>query len=136
MTTIAAAEQFLCALERRRQAWKKVSTLLGLTISPTIAQSDDAERWICDWQTNEGLIRLAYEKCVQSAGKFNSSYISKILEHWREDGVDSVEKAMAEKDTKHKGKGKSKSKKETSFDLNEYENMVSNFTPVYTSHTK
>ena len=125
---MAAAEQHLCALERRRQAWNTVSALLGLTQSPTIAQSDAAERWVCDWQVNEGLLRLAYERCREATGKFNSSYMDKILEHWRMDGVDTVEKALAEKSEKRKSK---KAAKETSFDLDEYESMVSEFTPVY-----
>lgn len=128
ITTMAAAEQHLCALERRRQAWNTVSALLGLTQSPTIAQSDAAERWVCDWQVNEGLLRLAYERCREATGKFNSSYMDKILEHWRMDGVDTVEKALAEKPGKRKSK---KAAKETSFDLDEYESMVSEFTPVY-----
>ena len=128
ITTIAAAEEYLCALERRRQAWDKVSRLLGLTQSPTVAQSDAAERWVCDWQVGEDLLRLAYEKCREATGRFNSGYIDRILERWRLDGVDTVEKALAEKPAK---KGKKSAGKETSFDLDAYESMVSEFTPVY-----
>lgn len=129
--TIAQAEQYLCSLERRRQSWEKVSGVLGLTQSPTVSQSDAAERWIADWQTDDGLLRLAYEKCARATGKFNSGYITKILEQWRMDGIDTVDKALAESE-KAKGKGKAtKSAKPTSFDLDEYESMVSNFTPVY-----
>ena len=99
ITTISAAEQYLCALERRKQAWNTVSALL----------------------------RLAYEKCREATGRFNSSYMDKILERWRLDGVDSVEKALEEKP----GRRKKKPAKETSFDLEEYESMVTDFTPVY-----
>lgn len=127
ITTIAAAEQYLCALERRKQAWNTVSALLGVEQSPTVAQSDAAVRWVYDWQVNEGLLRLAYEKCREATGRFNSSYMDKILERWRQDGVDSVEKALEEKP----GRRKKKPAKETSFDLEEYESMVTDFTPVY-----
>lgn len=127
ITTISAAEQYLCALERRKQAWNTVSALLGVEQSPTVAQSDAAERWVYDWQVNEGLLRLAYEKCREATGRFNSSYMDKILERWRLDGVDSVEKALEEKP----GRRKKKPAKETSFDLEEYESMVTDFTPVY-----
>ena len=130
ITTIAAAEQYLCSLERRKQAWGTVSALLGITQSPTVAQSDAAERWVYDWQVNEGLLRLAYERCREATGKFNSSYMDKILEHWRMDGVDTVEKALAEQEKKA-GKRKGKTVKETSLDLDAYESMVSEYTPVY-----
>lgn len=130
INTMSAAEEYLCAIERRRQSWEKVSTVLGLTQSPTIAESDAAERWIFDWKMDEGLLRLAYGKCVEATGKFKHSYVDKVLERWRMDGIDTVEKAMAERNSaKHKGKGKEK--KETSFDLDEYEKMVTNYTPVY-----
>jgi DnaD/phage-associated family protein len=132
--TIGAAEQFLCALEKRRDSWQKVSTVLGIKQSPTIAQSDAAERWIFDWKIDEGLLRLAYDKCKESTGRFNSSYMNKILEGWYLNGIDTVEKALEELEkiqSKSKAKAKSKSKKETSFDLDEYASMVDNFTPVY-----
>jgi DnaD/phage-associated family protein len=128
--TIAAAEQYLCSLERRNEAWNKLSTLLGLAHSPTIAQSEAAEIWIQDWQIDDGLLRLAYEKCMAATRRFNSGYMMKIIEHWRADGIDTVEKAMAEQNGGKKNKGKPK--KATSFDLDEYETMVSDFTPVYT----
>ncbi len=132
--TIAAAEQLLCAMERRNQAWHKLSSLLGITKTPTLAQSEAAELWIFDWKVDDGLLGLAYEKCNAATGKFNSGYMIKIIEQWREDGVDSVEKAEAAKGGKRKGK--SKSKKNSSLDLDEYEEMVRNFTPVYTKDWK
>lgn len=130
ITTISAAEEYLCAIERRRQAWDKVSAILGITQSPTVAESDDAERWIFDWQVDEGLLRLAYGKCVEATGKFKHSYIHKVLERWRMDGIDTAEKAVAEWESA-KRRGKGKEKKETSFDLDEYEKMVNSYTPVY-----
>ena len=131
LDTISAAEEFLCALERRKEAWIKLSTLLGLTNSPTVAQSDAAECWSMDWKVDDQLIRLAYEICMKATGKFNSKYMMKIIEQWRSDGIDSIEKAQ-ELQNKGKKKGtKNMTKKETSFDLEEYENMVSDFTPVY-----
>ena len=130
--TIAAAEEYLCALEHRLQAWNKVSTLLGLKQSPTVAQSDAAERWINEWKTKDDLLKLAYEKCREKTGKFNSSYIDKILEGWRLNGIDSAEKALEDSEKgQGKGKSKGKAKKETSFDLEEYASMVDHFTPVY-----
>lgn len=129
LDTIASAEEHLCSLERRREAWVKLSSLLGITQSPTIAQSDAAERWIMEWQVDAGLLRLAYDKCTAATGKFNSGYMMKIIESWRANGIDTLEKAQAEQPGNKKGK--SKSLKETSFDLDEYEEIVNNFRPVY-----
>jgi DnaD/phage-associated family protein len=130
LNTIAAAEQYLCKLERRREAWNKLSVLLRLNHSPTIAQSNAAEKWIVDWQIDDRLLELAYKKTVDATGKFNSNYMMKIIEQWRANGIDSLEKATNDQG-KSKAKGRKRTNKETSFDLDEYENMVSEFTPVY-----
>lgn len=128
ITTITAAEQYLCAMERRREAWEKLSALLEIVHSPTIAQSEAAEKWIFEWQMDERLLKLAYDKTVKATGKFNSNYMMKIIEQWRANGIDTYEKAAAEYE---KSKSKGRRKKETSFDLDEYESMVSEFTPIY-----
>lgn len=127
--TISSAEQYLCMLDRRRQAWDKLSALLGITHSPTVAQSEAAQCWICDWNIDDGLLKLAYEKCVAATGKFNSGYMMKIIEGWRSQNITSVEKA---KSAYKKSSGDTKkSRKETSYDLDEYKEMVRNFVPVY-----
>lgn len=127
--TIAAAEEHLCRLEHRRQAWDHVAELLELDHTPTVSQSDAAERWVCEWHMDDGLIRLAYDQCREKTGKFQSTYMHKILEHWRADGVDTVEKAQAGREKK-RGKA-ARTAKETSFDLQDYADMVRDYTPVY-----
>lgn len=129
--TIAAAEETLCGLERRREAWERVATALGLTQKPRVADSDAAERWIFEWKTSDDLLRLAYERCREATGGFRASYIDKILEGWRLDGIDTLEKALKDRAPARRGKGKTKEKKETSFDLEQYETMVTEYTPVY-----
>jgi len=129
INSIKAAEEYLCSIERRREAWVKLSLLLGLSHSPTLAQSSAAETWIFDWQIEGGLLKLAYEKTVEATGKFNSNYMMKIIESWRANGIDSLEKALGLESGKQKNKHKTN--KATSFDLEEYETMVSGFTPAY-----
>lgn len=128
--TISAAEQHLCRLERRRHAWEQVRSLLGIALSGTAAQIDAAEKWICEWHIQEDLLRLAYTQCVEKIGKFNSSYVDKILEHWRLDGIDTAEKALVVLD-KAAQKSKDKPRRETSFDLDAYTEMEMNYTPVF-----
>lgn len=128
--SISAAEQHLCRLERRRHAWDQVKTTLGLVQSGTAAQIDAAEKWIYEWHIQEDLLRLAHSQCVEKIGKFNSSYVDKILEHWRLDGIDTAEKALVLLE-KAAQKGNNKPKRETSFDLDAYTEMEMNYTPVF-----
>lgn len=131
IVTMEAAEAFLCAAERRRTAWEKVSAALGLSQSPTLQQSETAARWVYEWQVDDDLLRMAYQRCAAATGRFQSSYMNKVIESWRADGVDTPEKALEwQEAAKNRGK-RSKTRREPSYDLNEYESMVTGFTPVY-----
>lgn len=125
--TIGKAEEHLCRLERRRQSWASFATLCGVSQSPTAAQQDAAERWIADWAMPEALLRLAYDYCVDKTGKFNSSYMDKVLERWHREGI--MDEAQAAETLG--GSKKKKAPRKTSFDLDEYEKMVMTYTPVY-----
>lgn len=124
--TIDKAEQYLCRLDRRRQAWETFSVLCGIKQSPTLAQADAAETWICDWGLPEALLRLAYEYCMEKTGKFNCSYMNKVLERWHLEGI--TDEAQAAETL---GSRKPRRKKPTSFDLEEYEDTMRTYTPVY-----
>lgn len=126
--TIAAAEEYLCRLDRREQAWTHMRDLLGLEQSPTVAQSDAAEKWICEWHMDDGLLRMAYDQCREKTGKFNSGYMGKILEHWHLDGVDTADKAREQATP---GKKSRKKDRPTSFDLDAYDEMELRYIPVY-----
>ena len=130
--TIAAAEAHLCRLERRAQAWERVKGLLGIRQSPTIAQSDAAEQWVCDWAMPDDLIRLADEECVAKTGKFQCGYMGKILEHWRLDGIDTVEKARAQLGGAQRRQTKARQAADgSSLQTDEYEKNVMGYIPIY-----
>lgn len=126
--SIVAAEEHLCEMDRRNQAWEQVKGILGIKQSPTIAQSEAVQRWIYEWKMPIGLIQLAGEQCKAQINKVNCNYINKILEHWHLEGIDSVEKAQ-----ENLGQTKKKLTKstETSLDLDEYEKWALNYVPVY-----
>ncbi len=127
--TIDKAEQYLCRLDRRDQAWAGVQQALGLTHTPTTGQLDAVEHWVYDWHMNNELIRMAYEMCHEKTGKFQATYMSRILEHWHLDGIDTAEKARAA--LQKSSKGKAAPAAESSLDLDEYEELVLNYVPVY-----
>ncbi len=122
--TIAAAEAHLCRLERSQQALLQVQKICELDKPPAGASAyATAEKWMCDWGVAEDVLRLAYDICRQKTGKFQFGYITRILENWREQGVETAEQAAALSDRK------TAPKKETA--SSEYETMVENYIPVY-----
>lgn len=125
IVTIDAAEEHLCRMEHRRDAWMKVQSLCELAKAPTAAAMDTAEKWFGEWHLDEGLVRLAYDKCVEKTGKFQHKYMDKILESWHLDGIDTAEKAQAQSG------GKTAAPAGTSMDLDDYEDMVRQYVPVY-----
>lgn len=132
--TISAAEAHLCRLERRAQAWERVKSLLGIHHSPTVAQSDAAEQWVCEWAMSDDLIRLAYEECMAKTGKFQCGYMGKILEHWHFDGIDTAEKARAQLGSPQRRQAQPKARQATgdsSLQTDEYEKNVMGYIPVY-----
>ncbi len=126
--TIAAADEYLCRLARLDRAWAQVAEWFDLEDSrPTLGQKENAEKWLYQWQLPEGLIRLAYEQCLDKTGKFQSNYIDRVLEGWRLDGLDSPEKVLAQQ----KPKKAPSPAKEGGFDVNAFEQMVRAYTPKY-----
>lgn len=128
IVTIAAAEEHLCRLEHRRDAWARVQSLCELAKTATAGAMEAAAKWLYDWRVDEGLVRLAYDRCVEKTGKFQYKYMDRILEGWHLDGVDTPEKALAGEAA---AKKKTKAGKDTSMDLDAYENMVMQYVPVY-----
>ena len=126
ITTMEAAEERLCHLERSRRAWERVHTLLDLSVkNPTAAQLNTAEKWIFEWGMPDELIVQAFAQCREKTGGFQCNYMNKILEHWHTDGVDTLEKAQATGNRKKAAKG------ESSLDLEAYERQVESFVPVF-----
>ena len=96
ITTVDAADRHLCYLERLEQAWVQVDQWLDLTaVRPTLSQKTMAEKWVFQWSVSRELLLLAYERCVDNTGKFQASYIDRVLESWRQDGLDTPAKVKA-----------------------------------------
>ena len=137
ITTIAAAEEHLCALERRRKAWEHLAVLLELPPKPpTAAQLNAAEQWICDWKTGDELIRLAYEICVENTGKFQPKYMTAVMEQWRAEGLTTAKQVMASrqppaKKTAGKPLPADKEGSSLSQELDNYEQWLRQQRPVY-----
>lgn len=124
--TMAKAEEYLCALERRQNAFMHIQQLLSLSDTPKKADLDYAEQWIVQWKLSDDLIEQAYRLCMDHIQKFNSKYMHTILQGWYTDGVKTPNDV-----TDKKKKGKRGVVKNSSLDVTAYENIVKDYIPVY-----
>ena len=127
ITTMEAAEQYLCRIRKRQECAEQIRVLLQMPAEPTVAQAERAMVWLTEWNMSEGLIRLACDQCVAVTGGCNFSYIHKVLEHWHADGVTDPAQ-VAESSGRTAGKKKSHN---DSLDLNAYEQQLLTHAPVY-----
>lgn len=117
--TLEAAEKKLQELEEHRQAWAKVQSAAGLPRrAPSRKEEDAAYRWVYQWKFTGEMLRAAYERCVDNTGKFNISYINKILEGWHKQGARNLQEVeMLE------AKKKEEREQGTSYDIDQLEKM-------------
>ena len=125
ITTIAAAEEHLCRLERCREAMLKVQTVCALSkpLTANASNMNYAEKWIFAWKIGDDLLRLAYTVCEEKTGAFKAPYIDRVLENWRAQGITTAEGAAA-----LMGGSKPVATNEAP---SEYEQMVESYIPVY-----
>lgn len=117
--TLEAAEKKLQELEEHRQAWAKVQSAAGLLRrAPSRKEEDAAYRWVYQWKFTGEMLRAAYERCVDNTGKFNISYINKILEGWHKQGARNLQEVEA-----LEAKKKEEREQGTSYDIDQLEKM-------------
>ncbi|MBQ6829992.1 MAG: DnaD domain protein [Clostridia bacterium] len=129
ITTLAAAEEHLCALERGREALVKVQTVCSLPrpLSQSANTMALAEKWVFTWQVADDLLLAAYAVCAEQKGGFHAKYIDRVLENWRAQGIATAEQAAALS---------SAAKQATDETPSEYEQLVENYLPVYKKKKK
>lgn len=116
------AEQKLRDLDERGRAWRVVEQACGIEHrSPSGEEAEAAQRWVCVWKFDAGMIREAYERCVNATGKRKTKYMNSILERWRAAGIGNLAQARNEREPA--GKAKSGGKKQSTYDLDAYESM-------------
>ncbi len=132
ITTLAAAEEHLCYLERGQDALLKVQTVCALPrpLSAAATTMALAEKWVFTWQVADELLRYAYSVCLESKGGFHAKYIDRVLENWRAQGIATAEAAMALSASPKKAAAK------PTEEQSEYEQMVENYLPVYKKKKK
>lgn len=119
ITTLERAEKKIQQLTSGHNAAKLIQRTLGLDEhSPTEKETAYAESWVNIWHFTPDMIREAYERCVDAKGKYIPSYTNTILERWHNVGINTVEQARSEQNSK---KSKPKDGYGATYDISEYE---------------
>lgn len=130
IVTVADAESDIERKTQSREAWGRVSKLLGIRNigKPTKSQQEHAYCWTVTWNFNDEMIVEAYERCVNTKGEYNIKYINAILKRWYEKRIFSLDELKKSESadkktskTKPSAKGSVFSAENASFNLSEYE---------------
>lgn len=120
INTLELAEKKIERLTNGSNYAKLIQRTIGLDEhSPTEKEIMYASRWMGEWKFTTDMIRAAYERCVDSTGKYRQSYMNKILENWFERGIFTLEQASSEQRTAKTQKAQQSSG--AAYDINMYE---------------
>jgi DnaD/phage-associated family protein len=119
------AEEKLRRLAESNKAWHLVEQAVGMPHrSPSTKEEAAAIVWVNDWGFGIPMIHEAYDRSVDSTGKFSIPYMNRILERWHKEGITTLEQAKKEKEERaasRKNGEKNPKNKNVTFDIEEYE---------------
>lgn len=116
---IALAEQKINEIYMGRSCWTVVKRAFGLDRNlPGKKEQAFADLWVGQRGFDDKMLREAYNRCVDSTGKYNLPYISSILEKWYKAGIRKVDDIVEDKPKKAPEKGG------TSYDKSLFESML------------
>lgn len=85
--TIADAERHIKNMYQKKTAWKVLEKSFGIEKRlPSEKELEYSHIWVNEWKFDNKILKLAYDKCVDSKSKFIMSYTAKILEGWHKAG--------------------------------------------------
>ncbi len=125
INSVHKAEKKILSMAKDEKNWKRILKVTGIEYhSETEREKAFVSRWINEWNFNDDMLREAYERCVDSTGKFTFSYANKILERWYKNSIFTKEQAKEDHLMSKTEKSKKKSESiEASYDIEEYENQ-------------
>ncbi len=120
---IQKAEKKIEELNNKNLAWRNFESIIGIEHrTPTEIESEAVSRWINDWKFDESMIKEAYDRCVNTNGKYVLRYMDSIIKRWNREGVFKIEQAIMENQKRGRKKYDSKSDSGASYSIEEYEN--------------
>lgn len=131
INTVSLAEEKIRRVTETYSYFNKVAATFGMKNvgSPTKKQLTLADQWVGTWSFSDDMLRLAYERCVDTKGELNMDYINGILKKWYMAGwknPDEVQADNAKTDTAKSSEKKPKKAKgvpqsDASYDIDAYE---------------
>lgn len=130
INTVTLAEEKIRKITESYSCFNKVATTFGMKNvgSPTKKQLTLADRWVSTWSFSSDMLRLAYERCVDSKGELNMDYVNGILKKWYtagwknpEDLKDEHTEAYQKPVAKASKKAAESDSSTASYDIDEYE---------------
>lgn len=119
--TMQDAEKKINELDRRTQAWRQVSSILGIPMrSPTKTEDELSFKWIYVLSISKELIREAYERCINNIGKMQFKYMDKIITTWSDQGYTTVKDVY---ENEEKQKIEKSASETTTYDIKELEDF-------------
>ncbi len=110
VVTYKELETYLAAKRRYAEYESMVKRIIGAQDRAfTPKEAKLVQMWENTYKAKKELVEYAYELCVSAIAKPSVSYMSKILESWHEQGVDTPEKAKKAKEKKTEETKKSSS---------------------------
>ena len=136
INTHEKAEGRLNLLAKDQKAWRTVEQAVGSPHrAPSKREESLAPIWVNEWKFSPEMIREAYDRTIDGAGKYQTAYMNKILERWHKDEITTAKQAADEEAehvkarSSHKsGNGKQEKQKKYTFDIDEYERTSMNDT--------
>lgn len=101
VTDIADAELRIAEMAKRKSAWRVVQNAFGMEKrQPSEKELEAAYLWVTEWGYGADMLKMAYDRCVDSTSKFSFAYIKKILDKWHKAGYTSPDMIADEKPKK------------------------------------
>lgn len=104
VTDIVSAEAYIAETAKKRSAWRIVQNAFGIDKrQPSENELKTADIWINEYKFTSQMLKLAYDKCVDTTSKFSMPYVKKIIEKWHKAGYTTPEDIKEDTPKRTKG---------------------------------
>lgn len=105
INTIDRANEKIRSLRSAHSAWVTVRTALDIPErKPSAKESELSVQWVETMKLGVDLIKLAYDRCIDTKGKLSMSYMNGILANWYRSGITTADAALADMRSASAGK--------------------------------
>lgn len=117
VVTYKDLESYLANKKKYAEYESMVKRVIGAeNRSLTSSEAKHVQVWEKEYKANEELVKLAYDKTISTINKPSMPYMSKILESWFKNGLDSAQKVLESEQT-NKAESKKNVDNDSSFDF-------------------